>query len=177
LRRPTSSSTKGFTIVELLIVIVVIGILAAITIVSFNGVNAKAKTAKAQADASSILKKLELYRSLGVDASNGYPLPDQAHQHWYNMTESDMSSSDPLTKLPSNLRVVRGDENSKDTAADWTLVSTNAFTNPAEYAFVVCSDVVTNVQNGVKVAYPNFSTKTVEWLRAGNCPAVPPNAP
>jgi prepilin-type N-terminal cleavage/methylation domain-containing protein len=33
----------GFTIVELLIVIVVIGILAAITIISFNGVTSKAK--------------------------------------------------------------------------------------------------------------------------------------
>ena len=177
MRRDNSSSTKGFTIVELLIVIVVIGILAAITIVSFNGVSAKAKTAKAQSDASSILKKLELYRSLSVDSGDGYPLPNQAHQHWYNLEESDMSSSDPLTKLPSNLRVVRGDENSKDTAADWTLVSTNALTNPAEYAFVVCSDVTTNTQKGIKVAYANFSTQKVEWLRMGDCPAVPPNAP
>jgi len=34
----TQTPTRGFTIVELLIVIVVIGILAAITIVAFNGV-------------------------------------------------------------------------------------------------------------------------------------------
>jgi prepilin-type N-terminal cleavage/methylation domain-containing protein len=40
----------GFTIVELLIVIVVIGILAAITIVSFNGVTARAAAAKKQSD-------------------------------------------------------------------------------------------------------------------------------
>ena len=33
----------GFTIVELLIVIVVIGILAAITIVAFNGIQTRAK--------------------------------------------------------------------------------------------------------------------------------------
>lgn len=37
------SKNAGFTIVELLIVIVVIGILAAITIVSFNGVQNRAK--------------------------------------------------------------------------------------------------------------------------------------
>jgi prepilin-type N-terminal cleavage/methylation domain-containing protein len=41
---------SGFTIVELLIVIVVIGILAAITIVSFNGVTAKAKFVGYQSD-------------------------------------------------------------------------------------------------------------------------------
>jgi len=40
----------GFTIVELLIVIVVIGILAAITIVSYNGVVGKANEAKAKSE-------------------------------------------------------------------------------------------------------------------------------
>lgn len=40
----------GFTIVELLIVIVVIGILAAIVIVAYNGVQARARTAKTSAD-------------------------------------------------------------------------------------------------------------------------------
>lgn len=39
------SKNAGFTIVELLIVIVVIGILAAITIVAFNGVQNRAKDA------------------------------------------------------------------------------------------------------------------------------------
>lgn len=45
---------KGFTIVELLVVIVVIGILAAITIVSYTGVTAKANTSAAQSNANSI---------------------------------------------------------------------------------------------------------------------------
>lgn len=54
---------RGFTIVELLIVIVVIGILAAIVIVAYNGVTNRAKGTKAQATGSSIQKKLEAYNA------------------------------------------------------------------------------------------------------------------
>jgi type II secretion system protein G len=53
----------GFTIVELLIVIVVIGILAAITIVSYNGVQGRANDTAIQSDLQAIAKKLELYKA------------------------------------------------------------------------------------------------------------------
>lgn len=52
---------RGFTIVELLIVVVIIAILAAITIVAYNGIQNRAKTGSAQAAASSFQKKLEAY--------------------------------------------------------------------------------------------------------------------
>lgn len=51
----------GFTIVELLIVIVVIGILAAITIVSFNGIQNKAHTASIQSDVSNQSTQIQLF--------------------------------------------------------------------------------------------------------------------
>jgi len=54
---------RGFTIVELLIVIVVIGILAAIVIVAYNGVTNRAKSTKSQATGSSLQKKLESYNA------------------------------------------------------------------------------------------------------------------
>ncbi len=41
---------QGFTIVELLIVIIVIGILAAITVVAYNGIQARAHNAKIEQD-------------------------------------------------------------------------------------------------------------------------------
>jgi len=45
---------SGFTIVELLIVIVVIGILAAITIVAYNGIQQRARVSTAQSDMRNI---------------------------------------------------------------------------------------------------------------------------
>ena len=50
---------QGFTIVELLIVVVVIAILAAITIVSYNGITQRAKASALQSGVSQLTKKLE----------------------------------------------------------------------------------------------------------------------
>jgi prepilin-type N-terminal cleavage/methylation domain-containing protein len=51
----------GFTIVELLIVVVVIAILAAITIVSYNGIQNRAKQSAAQSAANQGAKKINLW--------------------------------------------------------------------------------------------------------------------
>lgn len=59
----------GFTIVELLIVIVVIGILAAMTIVAFNGVQAKSRDAQRASDLNNIAKALETQFAI----NNEYP--------------------------------------------------------------------------------------------------------
>src|SRR5680860_55108 len=52
----------GFTIVELLVVIVVIGILATITIVSYTGISQKAVVSALQSDLSNAKKQLTLYQ-------------------------------------------------------------------------------------------------------------------
>jgi type II secretion system protein G len=55
--------TKGFTIVELLIVIVVIGILAAITMVAYSSIQTRAKFSSAQSDLAATKKAVEAYRA------------------------------------------------------------------------------------------------------------------
>lgn len=52
---------SGFTIVELLIVIVVIGILAAIVITTFTGVQKKGRDADRKSDINSLYSQVEVY--------------------------------------------------------------------------------------------------------------------
>jgi prepilin-type N-terminal cleavage/methylation domain-containing protein len=60
----------GFTIVELLIVIVVIAILAAITVVAYNGIQERARTSTVTSALSQAAKKLLSYQ---VDYPDTYP--------------------------------------------------------------------------------------------------------
>jgi len=56
-----AKKNRGFTIVELLIVIVVIAILAAISIVSYNGIQQRARDTSRKNDVAAIAKALHLY--------------------------------------------------------------------------------------------------------------------
>lgn len=63
-------TNKGFTIVELLIVVVVIAILAAITIVAFSGIQTRARDSARDTAARSIRQALEHYKT---DNNELYP--------------------------------------------------------------------------------------------------------
>lgn len=87
----------GFTIVELLIVIVVIAILAAITIVAYNGIGDNSRAASLKADLNQSATLLENYK---VDHDGNYPIdqttaitvlkpsPDTTFEYTYNGTNN-----------------------------------------------------------------------------------------
>lgn len=58
----TKAKKSGFTIVELLVVIVVIGILAAITIISYTGISGRAVTSSLQSDLTNASQQLKLFQ-------------------------------------------------------------------------------------------------------------------
>lgn len=67
----TRQTSPGFTIVELMVVIVIIAILSAITIVVYRGSQNRAHDSTVQADLRNAFEKLQLYQA---DNNNTYPL-------------------------------------------------------------------------------------------------------
>lgn len=92
---------KGFTIVELLIVIVVIGILALLVITTYAGIQQKARNTKRAADVSAVQTQLEAFYQ-----TNGYypNLTDLNSSSWLttNMKSLDQTAlSDPSNPTQS----------------------------------------------------------------------------
>jgi len=97
-----NKTKSGFTIVELLIVIVVIGILAAITAVAYNGVQSRARDAQRLSDMNRLQKSVELYY-----AENGfYPLcvtnTSCTSTGWSTANDIALLTNPPLGRDPLN---------------------------------------------------------------------------
>jgi len=85
---------RGFTLVELLLVVTIIGILAGAVLMNFRGQTDKAKTARAKADIQSMETALSLYE---MDIGD-YPSSDEGLQALYEDPGVEGWSRPYLTK-------------------------------------------------------------------------------
>ena len=93
---------SGFTIVELLIVIVIIGILAGLVITTFVGIQQRARNAERETDINSISSQLEGYFA----KNGGYPslndLNNEGGVDWREGNEIKMGDADKAMADPTN---------------------------------------------------------------------------
>lgn len=107
LNEDARSLRRGFTIVELLIVVVVIAILAAITIVSYNGISNRAKNSAAASSAEQAAKKVMAYAITNADqfpatlAEAG--ISDGSATYQYRVDNSANPKTFCLTSTTSNV--------------------------------------------------------------------------
>jgi type IV pilus assembly protein PilA len=140
---------RGFTIVELLIVIVVIAILAAIVIIAYQGVTARANTSKAQTNAVAIQKKAEAYNA-DTTAGNGvYPATVSA---WQTYTTANPSA---LGSIPSGVTAV---------PSGTALTTTNGATT---VQYVSCSASAGGTATGYYIAYYDFTQSQKVYITGG----------
>lgn len=99
MKRVWVNTKGGFTIVELLIVIVVIGILAAIVIVAYNGIQNRAHDSSVQTDLNNLAKKYELFK---IDKADG-TYPDTAAELSQLNVSVNKNTYDTSSNAPYNL--------------------------------------------------------------------------
>lgn len=109
---------NGFTIVELLIVIVVIGILAAITIVAYNGIQERSRAAVLKSDLSQVYKQLKIFHA----NSGNYPATVST-----NCTTSPDSATNKCLKVSSGNTITS--YTSPGSGNSYSLTVTNASGN------------------------------------------------
>lgn len=90
--RVISQARRAFTLIEILIVVVILGILAAIVIPQFTDASEDASLSSVKSQLQTIRSQIELFR-----VKTGGALPDFANTGW-----TDLTAGDYLQQAPKN---------------------------------------------------------------------------
>lgn len=145
--RNIKNNQKGFTLIELMIVVAIIGILAAIAIPNFLNYQLKSKTAEAKTNLGSIKTAQEAYRAENdvyiVCTASPNANPTTAKQAWSDQGGFNTLGFSPLgdvyysyavssTDTALNFRgTATGDLDGNSTDAVYTITQAAALTGPA----------------------------------------------
>jgi type II secretion system protein G len=83
------STKRAFTLIEILIVVVILGILAAIVIPQFTDASQEAMLSSVKSQLQTLRSQIELYR-----VKNGGVLPDMSN--WNALVDGDYIQQDPV---------------------------------------------------------------------------------
>lgn len=159
---------SGFTIVELLIVIVVIAILAAISIVAYNGIQNRSKNAQTQQAATAWVKALQMYKTDNSRWPAGFVCLGKGYK--FGPRGTDESGTAACRQTPSNNAIESTSFNNTMAAYIGSTIPTPAMTT------TYGSD--TNWYRGITYVYGGGGSGTEVYLHityAGNvgaCPAI-----
>ncbi|UTX51218.1 prepilin-type N-terminal cleavage/methylation domain-containing protein [Candidatus Saccharibacteria bacterium TM7i] len=177
MKRTRIIRTAGFTIVELLVVVVAIAILAAITVASYNGITIRAKNSAVTTTTSNALKLFTMYRS----ENGSWPREGQADFYDYclgkdfPLYQDSGASTNASPTLRQPRRACTNNNGSVRFEASWlsdTLGKYGTLPGPSSASFLQFS--------GLSIANPVYSTvpdnrvpsytNRMGWV-------YPPNAP
>lgn len=133
--QPGARLRRGFTLIELMIVVAVIGVLAIIAVPAYNEQVRKTRRAQARSDTMALVQALERFHTAN-NTYNGYP-PAAVNSPadgtaFYTITPSDLTATTyTLTATP-----VPGSDQANDRCGELTInhagVKTSELLTPAE---------------------------------------------
>jgi prepilin-type N-terminal cleavage/methylation domain-containing protein len=96
------SKRKGFTLIEMLIVIAIIGILASIVLVGLGPVQRRGRDARRQSDLRGVQTALELYYHKCGHYPGGATCQPASNEDWAAMVPSVTGATIGISKLPND---------------------------------------------------------------------------